>query len=67
LAVTNYRFRSAYVVEALNVQARTRAKERATGEVVVHPETHAAFGIHPVTVAEFARRNAAVLRGDVAA
>jgi hypothetical protein len=34
---------------------------------VVHPETHAAFGIHPITFAEFARRNAAVLRGDLAA
>ncbi len=56
----------AYVVEALDVQARERRKG-ATGEAVVHPETHVAFGIRPTTFAEFARRNAAVLRGEVAA
>jgi uncharacterized protein YbjT (DUF2867 family) len=56
----------AYVVEALDVQARERRKG-ATGEAVVHPETHVAFGIRPTPFAEFARRNAAVLRGDVAA
>lgn len=54
-----------YVVEALDVQARERRKG-ATGEAVVHPETHVAFGIRPTTFAEFARRNAAVLRGEVA-
>jgi hypothetical protein len=32
---------------------------------VVHPETHIALGIRPTTFAEFARRNAAVLRGEV--
>ena len=52
-----------YVVDALDVQASERRK-RATGEAVVHPETHAAFGIRPTTFAEFARRNAAVFRGE---
>jgi uncharacterized protein YbjT (DUF2867 family) len=56
----------AYVVEALEVQARERRKG-ATGEAVVHPETHVAFGIRPTTFAEFARRNAAVLSGETAA
>jgi uncharacterized protein YbjT (DUF2867 family) len=52
-----------YVVDALDVQARERRKG-ATGEAVVHPETHTALGIPPTTFAEFARRNAAVWRGE---
>jgi hypothetical protein len=52
-----------YVVDALDVQAGERRKE-ATGEAVVHPETHAALGLRPTTFAEFARRNASVLRGE---
>jgi uncharacterized protein YbjT (DUF2867 family) len=55
-----------YVVDALDVQARER-RRGATGEDVVHPETHVAFGIPPTTFAEFARRNASVFRGEVAA
>jgi hypothetical protein len=31
----------------------------------VHPETHIALAIRPTTFAEFARRNAAELRGEV--
>jgi uncharacterized protein YbjT (DUF2867 family) len=54
----------AYIADALDVQARERRKG-TTGEAVVHPETHIAFGIRPTTFAEFARRNAAVLRGDM--
>ena len=55
----------AYVVEAFDVQACERRKG-ATGEAVVHLETHVAFGIRPTTFAEFARRNAAIFRGEVA-
>jgi hypothetical protein len=32
---------------------------------VVHPETHIVLSIRPTTFAEFARRNAAVWRGEV--
>jgi uncharacterized protein YbjT (DUF2867 family) len=53
-----------YIADALDVQASERRKG-ATGEGVVHPETHIALGIRPTTFAEFARRNAAVLRGEV--
>jgi uncharacterized protein YbjT (DUF2867 family) len=52
-----------FIADALDVQARERRKG-ATGEAVVHPETHVALGIRPTTFAEFARRNAAVLRGE---
>jgi uncharacterized protein YbjT (DUF2867 family) len=52
-----------FVVDALDVQARERRKG-ATGEAVVHRETHTALGIPPTTFAEFARRNAAVWRGE---
>jgi uncharacterized protein YbjT (DUF2867 family) len=52
-----------YVVDALDVQARARRKG-ATGEAVVHRETHTALSIPPTTFAEFARRNAAVWRGE---
>ena len=52
-----------YVVDALDVQASERRKG-ATGEGVVHPETHAALGLRLTTFAEFARRNASVLRGE---
>jgi hypothetical protein len=53
-----------YIADALDVQASERRKG-ATGEAVVHPETHIALSIRPTTFAEFARRNAAVLRGEV--
>jgi uncharacterized protein YbjT (DUF2867 family) len=53
-----------YIADALDVQASERRKG-ATGEAVVHPETHIALGIRPTTFAEFARRNAAELRGEV--
>ena len=53
-----------YVADALDVQAHERRKG-ATGEAVVHPETHIALGLRPTTFAEFARRNAAQLRGEV--
>jgi uncharacterized protein YbjT (DUF2867 family) len=52
-----------YIVDALDVQASERRKE-ATGEGVVHPETHIALGVRPTTFAEFARRNAAAFRGE---
>jgi uncharacterized protein YbjT (DUF2867 family) len=54
----------AYIADALDVQASERRKG-ATGEGVVHPETHIALSIRPTTFAEFARRNAAVWRGEV--
>jgi uncharacterized protein YbjT (DUF2867 family) len=53
-----------YVADALDVQASERRKG-ATGEAVVHLETHVALGIRPTTFAEFAHRNADVLRGEV--
>jgi nucleoside-diphosphate-sugar epimerase len=53
-----------YIADALDVQASERRKG-ATGEAVVHPETHTALGIRPTTFAEFARRDAAVFRGEV--
>jgi uncharacterized protein YbjT (DUF2867 family) len=53
-----------YVADALDVQASERRKG-ATGEAVMHPETHIALGIRPTTFAEFARRNAAVFRGEL--
>ena len=53
-----------YIAEALDVQASERRKG-ATGEGVVHSETHLALGIRPATFAEFARRNAAALHGEV--
>lgn len=53
-----------YVVDALDVQALERRKA-ATGESVVHLETHTELGIRPTTFAEFARRNAAAFRGEV--
>ena len=53
-----------YIADALDVQASERRKG-ATGEAVVHPETHIALAIRPTTFAEFARRNAAELRGEV--
>ncbi len=55
-----------YIVDALDVQASERRKG-ATGETEVHPETHIALGIPSTTFAEFSRRNAAVLRGEVMA
>ncbi len=55
-----------YIADALDVQASERRKG-ATGEAVVHSETHTALGIRPTTFAEFARRNAAVWRGEVMA
>jgi uncharacterized protein YbjT (DUF2867 family) len=51
-----------YIADALDVQASERRKG-ATGEAVVHPETHLALGIRPTTFAEFARRNSAVFCG----
>lgn len=54
----------AYIADALDVQATERRKG-ATGEGVVHLETHIALGIRPTTFTEFARRNAAALRGEV--
>jgi uncharacterized protein YbjT (DUF2867 family) len=53
-----------YIADALDVQASERRKG-ATGEGVVHPETHIALGIRPTTFTEFVRRNAAVLRSEV--
>ncbi len=53
-----------YIADALDVQASER-RRGATGEAVVHAETHTALGIRPTTFAEFARRNAAVFRGEV--
>ena len=53
-----------YIADALEVQASERRKG-ATGEGVVHPETHIALGIRPTTFAQFACRNAAALRGEV--
>jgi uncharacterized protein YbjT (DUF2867 family) len=50
-----------YFADALDVQASLR---RLGTEAVVHPETHAAFGIRPTTFAEFARRHAAAFRGE---
>ena len=35
------------------------------GEGVVHPGTHIALSIRPTTFAEFTRRNAAVLSGEM--
>jgi hypothetical protein len=51
-----------------SILASAEARERrrgATGEAVVHPETHTALAIRPTTFAEFARRNAAELRGEL--
>jgi uncharacterized protein YbjT (DUF2867 family) len=53
-----------YIADALDIQASERRKG-ATGEGVVHPETHIALGIRPTTFAQFARRNAGALRGEV--
>ena len=50
-----------YFADALDVQGSLR---RLGTEAVVHPETHAAFGIRPTTFAEFARRHAAAFRGE---
>lgn len=55
-----------YIADALDVQASERRKG-ATGETVVHPETHTALSIRSTTFAEFARRNAAVFRGELMA
>jgi uncharacterized protein YbjT (DUF2867 family) len=52
-----------YIVDALDLQASERRKG-ATGEAVVHSETHIALGILPTTFAEFARSNAAAFRGE---
>jgi uncharacterized protein YbjT (DUF2867 family) len=52
-----------YIADALDVQASER-RNGATGEGVVHSETHIALGIRPTTFAEFARRNVAALRGE---
>ena len=54
----------AYIADALDVQASERRKG-ATGEGVVHPETHIALGIRPTTFTESARRKAAASRGEV--
>ena len=54
-----------YIADALDVQASER-RTAATGEAVVHPETHASLGIRSTAFAEFARRNAAALRGEMA-
>jgi uncharacterized protein YbjT (DUF2867 family) len=50
-----------YFADALDVQASER---RIGAESVIHPETHAALGVHPTTFAEFARRHAADFRGE---
>jgi uncharacterized protein YbjT (DUF2867 family) len=52
-----------FFVDAFDVQAGERLKGT---EAVVHPETHAALGIHPTTFAEFARRNAGAFLGESA-
>jgi uncharacterized protein YbjT (DUF2867 family) len=50
-----------YFADAIDEQARER---RRCPESRVHLDTHEAFGVRPTTFAEFARRNAAVFRGD---
>src|SRR5262245_46516437 len=52
-----------YFADALDEQARERRRCR---ESRVHLDTHEAFGARPTTFADFARRNAAVFRGDAA-
>jgi uncharacterized protein YbjT (DUF2867 family) len=52
---------SPFLVDALDVQVSERLKEGI--ESVVNLETHVAFGIHPTTFAEFARRNADAFLG----
>ncbi len=51
------------IADALDVQFSERRKG---SESRVYPGTHDAFGIHSTTFAEFARRNAAVFRGESA-
>jgi len=50
-----------YFADALDVQGSLR---RMGSEANVYPGTHEAFGVHPTTFAEFARRNAAAFRGE---
>jgi uncharacterized protein YbjT (DUF2867 family) len=53
----------AYIVDALDVQASERRKG-ATGEDIVHTETHAALDLQPTSFAEFTRRSAAAFNGQ---
>jgi hypothetical protein len=50
-----------YFADALDVQFSERRKG---SESKVYPGTHEAFGVHPTTFAEFARRNATAFRGE---
>jgi uncharacterized protein YbjT (DUF2867 family) len=50
-----------FLVAALEAQVAERLKGR---EATVHPETHAALGIHATTLAEFAHRNAGAFLGE---
>jgi uncharacterized protein YbjT (DUF2867 family) len=50
-----------YFADALDVQSSERRKG---SESKVYPGVHEAFGIHPTTFAEFARRNATAFRGE---
>lgn len=50
-----------YFADALDVQGSLRRKG---SEASVYPGTHEAFGVHPTTFAEFARRNASAFRGE---
>ncbi len=50
-----------YFADALDIQASERRKGV---ESRIYPGTHQALGILPTTFAEFARRNAAVFRGE---
>jgi uncharacterized protein YbjT (DUF2867 family) len=52
-----------YFLDALDVQAELR---RQGAEAAVHLETYTALGVRPTTFAEFARRNAAAFRGELA-
>ncbi len=52
-----------YFADALDVQAELR---RQGAEAAVHLETHTALKVRPTTFAEFAHRNAAAFRGELA-
>jgi nucleoside-diphosphate-sugar epimerase len=54
---------SAYIADALDEQTRERLK---CSESRICLDAHKTFGIEPTTFGEFARRNAAVFRGEPA-
>jgi uncharacterized protein YbjT (DUF2867 family) len=49
--------------ERVDTVSEVVSERRECAESRVYLGTHAAFGVHPTTFAEFARRNAAVFRG----